>query len=108
LGLENLRSIFQDQASDGAKDFVEETSEHFKSTSPTFDKLSRSSAQSPIFDSLTNTNIVDFSTTTNTQPAFPQTYSPLNEIINDEFTKGLGDSFINHGWFDLYLKNHLF
>ena len=94
MGLENLRSIFQDEVFDRADEFVSISQINF-------------SAQSPIFDSLTNTNIVDFSTTTNTQPAFPQTYSPLNEIINDEFNKGLGDSFINHGWFDLYLKNHV-
>ena len=95
MGLENLRSIFQDQASDGAKDFVEETSEHFKSTSPTFDKLSRSS-------------VVDLVTTTNSNLAFPQNYVPRNVIENDLFTNQLklGDSLINHSWGDLYTADH--
>ena len=95
MGLENLRSIFQDQASDGAKDFVEETSGHFKSTSPTFDKLSRSS-------------VVDLVTTTNSNLAFPQNYVPRNVIENNLFTNQLklGDSLINHSWGDLYTADH--
>ena len=93
MGLEQLRSIFQDQVADRADEFL---------TQETQD----SSSQSPIFDSLTTTNVVNITTTTNSQPAFPQTYSPLNEIIGGEFNKGLGDSLINHGWFDLYNSNH--
>tara|TARA_Y100001938_G_scaffold149771_1_gene237871 strand:- start:4009 stop:5826 length:1818 start_codon:yes stop_codon:yes gene_type:complete len=93
MGLEQLRSIFQDQTADRVDEFI---------TQETPDL----SAQSPIFDSLTNTNVINLTTTTNSQPAFPQNYSPLNEIINGEFNKGLGDSLINHGWFDLYKRNH--
>lgn len=93
MGLEQLRSVFQDQVADRADEFVSVEARDF-----TF--------QSPIFDSLTRTNVVNFTTTTNLQPSFPQTYSPLNEIINGEFDKGLGDSLINHGWFDLYDRNH--
>ena len=89
MGLENLRSVFQDQASDGAKDFVEETSEHFKSTSPTFDKLSQS-------------GIVDLVTTTNSNSAFPQNYVPRNVIENDLFTAsvwGPGYTYSSNGYF---------
>ena len=93
MGLEQLRSIFQDQVADRADEFLTQETQDF-------------SSQSPIFDSLTTTNVVNITTTTNSQPAFPQTYSPLNEIIGGEFNKGLGDSLINHGWFDLYERNH--
>jgi len=68
LGLEQLRSVFQDQLSDRADEFTTQTNQNFME-------------QTPIFDSLTRSSVINFTTVTNTSPAFPQTYSPLNEII---------------------------
>tara|TARA_E500000331_G_scaffold191837_1_gene184464 strand:+ start:3266 stop:5089 length:1824 start_codon:yes stop_codon:yes gene_type:complete len=93
LGLEQLKSVFQDQLSDRADEFTTQTNQNFME-------------QTPIFDSLTRSSVINFTTVTNTSPAFPQTYSPLNEIINGEFTQGTGDSLQNHSWTDLYNKNH--
>ena len=93
MGLEQLRSVFQDQLSDRADEFTSQVNQNFLD-------------QTPIFDSLTTTNVIDFTTATNTSPAFPQNYSPLNEIINKEFRQGPGDSLKNHGWTDLYDRNH--
>ena len=39
-------------------------------------------------------------------PSFPSSYTPLNTIIDNEFTSKLGDSLRNHGWPDLYNANH--
>jgi len=100
VGLENLRSIFQDELSDRVNDFVNQTTSTIFQTAPNF------SSQSPIFDSLDNTSVVNFETTTNDNPAFPSNYSELNTIINGEFLQNSGDTLKNHGWFDLYQKNH--
>ena len=100
MALEKLRSVFQDsdtklQVSDGAKNFVEETSEHFTSVSPIFDILNR-------------TSVLNLQTKTNLNSPFPQNYVPRNVIENDLFTNQLklGDSLINHSWGDLYTADH--
>ena len=92
MSLKALRSLFQDELAARASDFVANTPQHFTSTSP-------------IFDTLQNTNLINFRTETNDFPAFPQTYSQLNDLIGGEF-KSLGDSLKNHGWPDLYNKDH--
>ena len=92
MSLKALRSLFQDELADRASDFVVNTPQHFTSTSP-------------IFDTLQNTNLINFRTETNDFPAFPQTYSQLNDLVGGEF-KSLGDGLKNHGWSDLYNKDH--
>jgi len=93
LSLQQLKSIFQEQASDRADDFVTQTPTHFNSSSP-------------IFDSLETTSVLNFTTDTNSEPAFPSSYSPLHTLTGGEFKRSLGDSLKNHGWFDLYQRNH--
>lgn len=59
----------------------------------------------PIYDSFTSdTSILRFVTTSNTEPAFPTRYTPLNSIIGNEFKNR--DILGKHGWPDLYEANH--
>ena len=92
MGLENLRSVFQDLASDRADDFVTQTPSHLNSTSP-------------IFDSLNKTNLVNLETNKKSGLPFPQNYKQINTLVNGEF-KSVGDGLKNHGWPDLYNANH--
>ena len=55
MGLEHLRSVFQDQLADIVNDFVSQTPTHFNSSSP-------------IFDSLNTTSVINISTDTNSEP----------------------------------------
>ncbi len=62
----------------------------------------------PIYNSLTNTNLVDFTTTTNLENPFPTNYTAQNTINGDgQFTNlGGGYGSEKYGWFSLYNSNH--
>ena len=50
--------------------------------------------------------LMDLITETNLESAFPANYTPINTLINDEFTTTPGNSLKDHGWPDLYKANH--
>ena len=62
----------------------------------------------PIYNSLTNTNLVNFTTTTNSENPFPTNYTAQNTINGDGQFTNLGGSYGSekYGWFSLYNSNH--
>ncbi len=58
----------------------------------------------PIYNSFTNSNILFNITKTNSENAFPSSYTPINRIIGGEFINR--DVLGQHGWPDLYTANH--
>jgi len=106
LGLENLKSIFAEGVGNNA------TSPGGRHGTPpdlhpsTHSQLDNFGGDySPIAEK-NSSRIINLSTEYKTGPAFPTNYRALNQIINNEFTAPKVDQLRNHGWPDLYNREH--
>ena len=127
MSLENLKHIFEDHgtitgtpttpmntnllnfstATGVPTTFTNTNLLNFNSTLDEFIPLGNTIDKStflPIYNSFSNSSILLNITNTDSEPAFPQNYTPLNQIVNNEFTNN--DILGQHGWPDLYNANH--
>ena len=116
MALENLKSIFAEGVGNNA---TSPEGRHGADTGTLVGQLPNDYSQLDNFSPFMSTfqinsnsspliNLIP-STVTNSEPAFPQTYTPINTLVNGEFKSDVtetGDVLINHGWFDLYNSNH--
>jgi len=101
MSLENLRHIFEEHGTTTGTPQAPQGSNfiNFNSANDNFTPF-------PQIDFNTSDIILQPSqTTTNAQPAFPSNYTPLNQVVNNEFIN-LGNGLQQNGWPNLYTSRH--
>ena len=101
MSLENLRDIFEEHGTTTGTPQEPQNSNllNFNSANDNFTSF-------PKIDFNTSDIVLQpFQTTTNAQPAFPSNYTPLNQVVNNEFIN-LGNGLRQNGWPNLYTSRH--
>ena len=101
MSLENLRDIFEERGTTTGTPQEPQNSNllNFNSANDNFTSF-------PKIDFNTSDIVLQpFQTTTNAQPAFPLNYTPLNQVVRDEFIN-LGNGLQQNGWPNLYTSRH--
>ena len=99
MGLENLKSIF---AKGVGKSATSPGGRHGSKRGSDYSLLDLDGTPLPP----NSKGLISLNTETNLEPAFPTNYRALNQIINNEFTAPKVDQLRNHGWPDLYNREH--